>query len=249
VSVAIRFRFKFGLGGVRVRIWSRLWLLGCVSISIATLTVAAAQEATPPDDITAAGIDVQANPSDVNTTPTPYTTPTPIATYAATPFALPSPSSTPAQSLIGSALDVLARTPTGGPLLARARANQVIIYSAAWLPGAFAEFDQRRKQVILSSSIWSPDPRAIAALIAHELRHVSDFLDRRPERNQAECEDWELRAHRTELQVWCELDGWNIASDGSPYRQRLALLRDAGDRLPEVIHDMYLTSCSWYSRS
>jgi hypothetical protein len=113
-------------------------------------------------------------------------------------------------------------------------------------PEAAAAYQPSRSLIVINLRWYDSDPRAIAAVIEHEAKHVADMLAGLDVHSPAGCITTEINAFREEAKTWGEL----VGPAGKPNPQddlelslnlKLALLR----RSPEAIHNLIQQSAGY----
>jgi hypothetical protein len=116
------------------------------------------------------------------------------------------------------AIDVLRSTSLGPALLRTTAEKEVQIRVGRASPDAAAQFSTRSRTITIDSSLMRYSDRALAAVVAHELRHVSDWARSGPMfGNSFSCFDTEANAIKTETAVWRELRGSSPPEDALEY--------------------------------
>jgi hypothetical protein len=63
-------------------------------------------------------------------------------------------------------------------------------------------FSARRRWIAVNVRWFPADPKTVAAILAHELSHVKDVIDRKPLWTEAGCFETEQQAFRVQGAVW-----------------------------------------------
>jgi hypothetical protein len=108
------------------------------------------------------------------------------------------------------AVRLLEAEPALAHIAAPLRTYQVPIDFGPLPAGAAASFHLRRNEITVSDRYRSSDPRALAAVLAHEATHAAQYW-RRPEPTIGgiKCYAWELEAFEAEITVWTTFFGSN----------------------------------------
>src|SRR5919204_1903891 len=99
-------------------------------------------------------------------------------------------------------LDLLADLPIGQPLHQIALQAPVAFVWAPLDPDVGGLFSARRRWIAINVRWHDADPKAIAAVLAHELPHLRDLVERKPVWTQAGCFETEQNAFRTQAAIW-----------------------------------------------
>jgi hypothetical protein len=112
-------------------------------------------------------------------------------------------------------IELLRGTHEGPDLLKTTASAGVTIRAGTAPPGALAAFRHRSRAVTLDTRLLNYSARAQAAVLAHELRHVSDWSKLGPSfaDNPLTCYGTEANAFHTEAAVWTELRGASGPAD------------------------------------
>src|SRR5262245_15557348 len=101
-----------------------------------------------------------------------------------------------------SRLNLLADLSPGQPLYQLAMRAPV---SFVWAPldaDVGGLFSARRRWVAINVRWYSADPKAVSAVLGHELSHLRDLVDRKPLWTQVGCLETEQDAFRTQAAIW-----------------------------------------------
>jgi len=106
----------------------------------------------------------------------------------------------PAWELLISLRDPVTGYDHGAVASFSARAAGVRRVRFAPPPVGLAAYDRRSREILLDDALADEDPRALAAVLAHELRHAFEaaFSSARPQ----SCVDREVDAFEVSAQVW-----------------------------------------------
>jgi hypothetical protein len=126
-------------------------------------------------------------------------------------------------------LDILARLDEGRPLLdALAQGRVLVIFAADDLDEMYAYYDDTLRLVAIDPGLREIDPRALAALLAHEASHALRDLDGSVKadtitRGEIEaCIRDEIAATRAEMEVFHRLVGTEgLSAARHPYELQL----------------------------
>jgi hypothetical protein len=116
---------------------------------------------------------------------------------------------------LGAAIALLRGTSRGPALLKTAAEGRVAIRVGTAPPGALAAFRSRARTVTVDARLVRYSPRGLAAILAHELSHVSDWskVGALFAGNTLSCYSTEASAFRTETAVWDEIAGGTAPAD------------------------------------
>jgi hypothetical protein len=108
-----------------------------------------------------------------------------------------------------AALALLQTTTRGPGLLHTAVTSGISIQLASLPKGTLGYFRAKTRTVVVDTALAPLSTRGLAAVLAHELRHVSDWagIGRIAQNSTLSCYSGEANAFTTEVAVWKELIG------------------------------------------
>jgi hypothetical protein len=146
-------------------------------------------------------------------------------------------------------LDLLGTAPAGAPLRTLALEQRLAM---VWVPlpetvGAF--YSPSRRWIAVNTEWRDADPRAVAALLGHELTHAQDAFAGKPIGTAAGCFASEEAAFRAQAAVWETFYGaggktGKVSGIEEQHNTVLALVRRGADALHERVVRLYQRECA-----
>jgi len=99
-------------------------------------------------------------------------------------------------------LNLLADISPGQPLHQLAMRSPVSFVWAPLDPDVGGLFSARRRWIAINIRWYRADPRAVAAVLGHELSHLRDLVEQKPLWTQNGCFETEQTAFRTQAAIW-----------------------------------------------
>jgi hypothetical protein len=145
-------------------------------------------------------------------------------------------------------LSLLAELPPTQPLHGLAMQAPISFVWAPLDPEVGGLFSARRRWVAINVRWYRADPKAVAAVLAHELSHLRDLVERKPLWTQAGCLETEQDAFRTQATVWELFYGsrGKRGPESEIERQQnyiLSSLRNEPDAFAQRVSQIYQHEC------
>ena len=150
---------------------------------------------------------------------------------------------------VGSALDLLAVSPSATALRQELDDNGVAIVFVPMAPGLYARYSVVRHTIEIDDRWQDADPRTLAAVISHEAVHAHDAVSGYLASGGASaCIDSEIRAFTMSAQVWTEEFGPGGKPDpANDLERQLNLITQQERRDPAgleaLIRQAYVDQC------